>query len=193
MMRKRLLQWSHRPSEMETGSVRHSGGTPPAPFNGATALRRWKPPDFHTYGSGDVNLQWSHRPSAMETMVRNGTPESEQAFNGATALRRWKRVYPDSRAATGNHPSMEPPPFGDGNVSTQIVGPPPATILQWSHRPSAMETTTCGETADEAWNLQWSHRPSAMETGLEGGLYGNGDDPSMEPPPFGDGNCARNV
>ena len=58
---------------------------------------------------------------------------------------------------------MEPPPFGDGNdiaLAMDIW----RQDLQWSHRPSAMETADFQSARDADADLQWSHRPSAMET-----------------------------
>ncbi len=85
-------------------------------------------------------------------------------FNGATALRRWKRADSGGHYPMGPHTSMEPPPFGDGN-----------RLPRWSC-PFPIR------------RLQWSHRPSAMETGPHDYRRGLGGHTSMEPPPFGDGN-----
>ena len=108
-------------------------------FNGATALRRWK--------RRSIASAWAGR----------------MTFNGATALRRWKREM----AAGG---------LGWG------------ATLQWSHRPSAMETAP-------------AHRPPypPPRPSMEPPPFGDGNfplgeaprrggHPSMEPPPFGDGN-----
>ena len=103
----------------------------------------------------------------------------------------------DEQMALAHRPeraSMEPPPFGDGNLVTSWVSPPSVSLLQWSHRLSAMETRLrrCrllssedrfnGATAFRRWKpvtgflgvtsasmLQWSHRLSAMETGPQHG------------------------
>ena len=234
------LQWSHRPSAMETG---FNGSAYPGAFRPSM-----EPPPF-----GDGN------PASPAT-----TPASTFPFNGATALRRWKPARGPRRRVVGA-PSMEPPPFGDGNQVTYAASdigmapsmePPPfgdgndssedtrnrlSNILQWSHRPSAMETIPGNLTGARRYALQWSHRPSAMET-IPGNLTGarryalqwshrpsametmprpaitpatitafNGatalrrwklgyrrqrrdqDPPSMEPPPFGDGNSVTGV
>ena len=183
------LQWSHRPSAMETWEVGPNGLT--------WACLQWshRPSAMETrYGASEVflkaRLQWSHRPSAMETCCRRGPQTSRPAFNGATALRRWKHDRSPRRGTPppafngappfgdGNLfcpfamspvgvPSMEPPPFGDGN----------------SHPTPPMRSDTA--------SLQWSHRPSAMETRQRRAAVGYGDGPSMEPPPFGDGNQHR--
>ena len=201
---------------------------------------------------GNLVLQWSHRPSAMETRSRLPLSPCEiTTFNGATALRRWKRFQPQPifplvqiPSMEPPLPSMEPPPFGDGNASnpnpyfplyrylqwshrylqwshrpSAMETPVEANVivsradLQWSHRPSAMETRSPGPwtsagsppfngaTALRRWKLfdgipamvlecglQWSHRPSAMETVIVGLGYQLDLIPSMEPPPFGDGN-----
>ena len=60
-------------------------------------------------------------------------------------------------------PSMEPPPFSDGNVFPNMPSGIPMPNLQWSHRLSAMET--------RGPVLYYSYRM----------------DPSMERPPFSDG------
>ena len=87
----RTLQWSHRPSAMETRPSPSWRTVAPGAFNGATALRRWKPEQINALITEDKVLQWSHRPSAMET---------------GPGRQRDDRLL---------HPSMEPPPFGDGN------------------------------------------------------------------------------
>ena len=181
------LQWSHRPSAMETRKGRpHTGSFPT--FNGATALRRWKLSMPSYRRAHRFNLQWSHRPSAMET----------------------HKNLPQGRPPV--HPSMEPPPFGDGNYygvgqdlsrlfhlqwshrpSAMETSSSPATgirttVLQWSHRPSAMETWTVATNQQFHTALQWSHRPSAMETIVAQLVAHAILRPSMEPPPFGDGN-----
>ena len=87
-------------------------------------------------------------------------------------------------------PSMEPPPFGDGNAENGTDRDPD---VQPSMEPppfgdgnGAASAMTCRMIR----TLQWSHRPSAMETGLTGVCPGGDSPPSMEPPPFGDGNVA---
>ena len=90
--------------------------------------------------SAVVSLQWSHRLSAMETLQQ-----------------------PDAHSQH-HHPSMEPPPFGDGNLIAGTV---------------ALGMMIC---------LQWSHRLSAMETSHDAPQRPGGRLPSMGPPPFGDGN-----
>ena len=64
---------------------------------GATALRRWK-----------------------LTRLRSVCPE-DRAFNGATALRRWKHGREDTDRGILQHPSMGPPPFGDGNRALAVI------------------------------------------------------------------------
>ena len=108
------LQWSHRPSAMETGLVDHAAA--------AVAVPSMEPPPF---GDGNQiapavagrkkSLQWSHRPSAMETWATSWGASTRRSFNGATALRRWKLLK-----------------------TTRF--PRSSWTLQWSHRPSAMET-----------------------------------------------------
>ena len=64
-------------------------------------------------------------------------------------------------------------------------------VLQWGHRLSAMETLGKGDIASlSERHLQWGHRLSAMETGRPEEAHHLPGDPSMGPPPFGDGNPA---
>ena len=111
-------------------------------FNGATAFRRWKLNLMIDYARTTNHLQWGHRLSAMETTTskeealalgflqwghrlsametaRRLTRKkpSSTAFNGATAFRRWNLCRKGNQGRL--HPSMGPPPFGDGNVRTQ--------------------------------------------------------------------------
>ena len=126
------LQWSHRLSAMETREQTHAIRSADGRFNGATAFRRWKPPD-----------QWRQRAYTLD------------CFNGATAFRRWKPMVGVQRASqrllwkrVSKHTqfdqlmaaSMEPPPFGDGNLPTNGSTCLHTGLLQWSHRLSAMET-----------------------------------------------------
>ena len=209
------LQWSHRLSAMETRDATSSRPSPGRRFNGATAFRRWKRLMSVTTSTRSELLQWSHRLSAMETSSKaSGTCSSWGGFNGATAFRRWK---PGRRGQFGPHhirASMEPPPFGDGNMTGEVSSARTTSALQWSHRLSAMETTLAGAvgpvpsprfngaTAFRRWkptggdgtityavSLQWSHRLSAMETATSNRYSCRRSCASMEPPPFGDGNC----
>ena len=150
----------------------NSGGRRPCssscrPFNGATALRRWK-------------LGWtrSHRPSC-------------RPFNGATALRRWKlEVHPDLAVLV--QPSMEPPPFGDGNATGVAADEYAARSFNGATALRRWKPRKAAETVSEYSHLQWSHRPSAMETSVNAAALGVFE-PSMEPPPFGDGNVNANL
>ena len=171
------LQWSHRPSAMETPGGTHAVSPGHAlrrwkrpgtlmSFNGATALRRWKPGRWRT----DPSSSWDRSPFNGATALRRWKPSCSlvahpniQAFNGATALRRWKRARSCHRnswtfnGATALRRWKRRPM----NSALRTIG------LQWSHRPSAMETPdrfaqlTSGSCVP---HLQWSHRPSAMET-----------------------------
>ena len=165
----------------------HEPYGPLFPFNGATALRRWKPVQGNRCQPCRRSLQWSHRPSAMETCRPSRAARSRSTFNGATALRRWKPLGQQGRAGVNALPSMEPPPFGDGNLGKQVDGQFP-WVLQWSHRPSAMET-----------GQPLVGRHTAYVPSMEPPPFGDGNNdrpppplenhpPSMEPPPFGDGN-----
>ena len=109
---------------------------------------------------------------------------------------------------------MEPPPFGSGNSPCRWGCHPPRTAFngatafrQWKlcrryAAPAAQTEAFNGATAFRQWklgafigalnktiDLQWSHRLSAVETG-EGLEFKIAlPRPSMEPPPFGSGNC----
>ena len=90
-------------------------------------------------------------------------------------------------------PSMGPPPFGDGNqVRDGSTSPTPN--LQWGHRLSAMETGRLSPSSLQAQGQSASWNPSMGPP-----PFGDGNDcspqcrrrcprPSMGPPPFGDGN-----
>ena len=121
---------------MSVGQSSGSVGT----FNGATAFQRWKPLNRETCILIGSALQWSHRLSAMET--------------AAHPLRQGPKPAP----------SMEPPPFSDGNTLRDVQPLVVNVSLQWSHRLSAMETTLEDSVGYHIWVLQWSHRLSAMET-----------------------------
>ena len=135
-----VLQWSHRPSAMETSRDRRRRTLPADAFNGATALRRWKPDHSLVTIPDAVDLQWSHRPSAMETGIRESSnlliwslqwshrPSAMETISGGNVTIWW------------GAPSMEPPPFGDGNQKPGGYFHGFSITLQWSHRPSAMET-----------------------------------------------------
>ena len=110
-------------------------------------------------------LQWGHRLSAMETSPQvSRTWRPLATFNGATAFRRWKLAAIAALALV-------------------------FVLLQWGHRLSAMETmktlwraAKCrcsfnGATAFRRWKLEY--RPPLRVPDAE---------PSMGPPPFGDGN-----
>ena len=86
------LQWGHRLSAMENGlhnpdEITPSMGPPPFGDGNKRLPYAWDQSRFFGF------LQWGHRLSAMETRLRS--------------LRTAARIL---------HPSMGPPPFGDGNV-----------------------------------------------------------------------------
>ena len=84
---------------------------------------------------------------------------------------------------------MEPPPFGDGNSAA--AGPTLSQpFLQWSHRLLAMVTGKIISLSRVGIALQWSHRLLAMVTGVDHRSLDVAGPPSMEPPPFGDGNSS---
>ena len=85
--------------------------------------------------------------------------------------------------------SMEPPPFGDGN--TTDLGSV-QSAMDPSMEPPPFGDGNYADRHADWWKvvLQWSHRPSAMETSGKPVPWGGKREPSMEPPPFGDGNRA---
>ena len=124
----------------------------------------------------------------------------------------------ESNAPVSSHPlpSMGPPPFGDGNsdwrwseLSLHYVpsmGPPPfGDGNQRCGQGDGGAPAFNGATAFRRWKLsKWGHRLSAMETvgrppcmqrSFNGATafrrWKHGKPPSMGPPPFGDGNSAR--
>ncbi len=152
------------PPPFGSGNPRTSPGTKSSstPFNGATAFRQWKlgyAADFPLY----TVLQWSHRLSAVET---------GQDHVGALPI---------------PVPSMDPPPFGSGNVDylshhphrnyRPSMEPPPFGSGNWATRPTSRSTRSFnGAAAFRQWKLswawasslslkylQWSHRLSAVD------------------------------
>ena len=175
-------------------------------FNGATALRRWKPAPaasapntWRTFNGATALRRWKPAPAAS-------APNTWRTFNGATALRRWK---PRGRALHGHalRPSMEPPPFGDGNLrtcraeKTPSMEPPP--FGDGNLRTCRAEKTPSMEPppfGDGNGRISPSWR-STCRPSMEPPPFGDGNRrhhqritqlgaPSMEPPPFGDGNMA---
>ena len=65
----RLLQWGHGSEAVETlvPSDPVPGG--PGRFNGATALRPWRPPFLTVADAGLELLQWGHGSEAVETTI----------------------------------------------------------------------------------------------------------------------------
>ena len=159
------LQWGHRLSAMESGmqdlespaDPRASMGPPPfgdgkrsasasrvstSPrFNGATAFRRWKGGGRPRRTARYRPLQWGHRLSAMERT------DIAQAVNGSTGQasmgpppfgdgKPWLHPYPVQPVPA----SMGPPPFGDGKHHSSSSASASASMLQWGHRLSAMES-----------------------------------------------------
>ena len=208
------LQWSHRLSAMETPTSGTSTPGTACCFNGATAFRRWKREWWKAAASHrrrfngatafrrwkrDLGLRLldGHQVASME-------PPPFGDGNGAV----WHPGQPLHK-----HASMEPPPFGDGNyilvkryMNHQQTFNGATAFRRWKRRstsPTPMATSTFnGATAFRRWKrpsgsscrvrntrLQWSHRLSAMETVTQtAASIATPAGPSMEPPPFGDGN-----
>ena len=142
-------------------------------FNGATALRRWKLVRPRRAYPMQCHLQWSHRPSAMET-------SAAQLMNAAQMALQWS--HRPSAMETGQLLQGVAPQHETFNGATALrrwkhgrynSHAQPATSLQWSHRPSAMETLVAHWGRLDAAGLQWSHRPSAMETSNESYVWVN--------------------
>ena len=66
---------------------------------------------------------------------------------------------------------MEPPPFGDGNLTLHTNGKGEQGDLQWSHRLLAMVTSKPIADMSALASLQWSHRLLAMVTRQSCGGY----------------------
>ena len=115
-------------------------------FNGATAFRRWKTTENGGWLSFTLHLQWGHRLSAMETRVPKVPITSP----------------------SGVHPSMGPPPFGDGNGHHRLD--------------TRLTKDFNGATAFRRWKQGELPVTPAVVPACQ---------PSMGPPPFGDGNCSR--
>ena len=158
------LQWGHRLSAVETGSVMS-----------ALAII--------------TSLQWGHRLSAVETRVGSvilisicpasmGPPPFGSgnipnpcgplfvplASMGPPPFGSGNPPVVDGRRRKERVASMGPPPFGSGNVHILLLDVRAFTVLQWGHRLSAVETRIAG--------VVLRVRRKA----------------SMGPPPFGSGN-----
>ena len=146
-----------------------------------------EPPPFgsgnsHIPGAGGVAaryvaaLQWSHRLSAVETRHDALTPtpaRGPDTFNGATAFRQWKprQTRTADMAGSGTVASMEPPPFGSGNMTDSMTAIPKDLARDASMEPPpfgsgnhAYSVVTHG--TPTRTSLQWSHRLSAVETSI---------------------------
>ena len=108
------LQWSHRLSAVETRRGRGMCTPSLGCFNGATAFRQWKRLGDGDGGARLMPLQWSHRLSAVETVGR-------------------LQPAPPTRVSQGA--SMEPPPFGSGNLSARRKRPVHWDVLVASMEP----------------------------------------------------------
>ena len=115
--------------------------------------------------STHCTLQWSHRLSAMETCGGGrgiNRPHISLQWSHRLSAMETARLHP--RVSVEKDASMEPPPFGDGNLNREAPPVNWLTWLQWSHRLSAMETRGYDSISNMSLMLQWSHRLSAMET-----------------------------
>ena len=170
MSTPRFLQWSHGLSAMDTMS-----------------LTCWI--------SSGVSLQWSHGLSAMDTVYMPGlvTPclMYLQWSHGLSAM---DTLRIEASFTEQFKPSMEPRPLSHGYLpkplSKETLNDPfngatasqpwiparrprqrvAATILQWSHGLSAMDTKIAAGSILPDAALQWSHGLSAMDTPTRVGL-----------------------
>ena len=98
-------------------------------------------------------------------------------------------IAPDSCGGRACSASMGPPPFGDGNVPDSWVPISDHTPLQWGHRLSAMETrcpVRPSKSLSDCFNGATAFRRwKQAATDLK---VANSSTASMGPPPFGDGN-----
>ena len=139
---KRLVQPSMEPWPFSHGyrSTCTSRGIATRTFNGAMALQPWI--RVGQGGLGPVRVATSMEPWPFSHGYFDRArlhPAPAIHFNGAMALQPWIRSPPTS--GTASHSS-----------------------LQWSHGPSAMDTSRSSITISRRQTLQWSHGPSAMDT-----------------------------
>ncbi len=159
------LQWGHRLSAMESAFLRPRKGSCLYKLQWGHRLSAMESTGESSSIVHVFVLQWGHRLSAMESRT-NLAPCSHRVsyasmgpppfgdgkcpaigwrstgwpcFNGATAFRRWK----------------EGRPIDDGAD---------ASLLQWGHRLSAMESMQEHTERIVEAPLQWGHRLSAMES-----------------------------
>ena len=137
--RRYFLQWSHGPSAMDT-----PGSVPTSPLLRTPSMEPW--PFSHGYSDQVDPGEDCQRPSMEPWPFSHGyslTHEYDQ------------EAYP---------PSMEPWPFSHGYPLPHRATAPLYQSLQWSHGPSAMDTTDPATLDLDRMLLQWSHGPSAMDT-----------------------------
>ena len=133
-------------------------------------------------------FQWGHRFSAMETGYAHALPGDDVlASMGPPLFSDGDRAVP-LVAVLLVAASMGPPLFSDGDLMSTELYSTWASVLQWGHRFSAMETPLIivAVILYGAW-LQWGHRFSAMETCREYAGEHLLLDASMGPPLFSDG------
>ena len=118
------LQWSHRLSVMEIGSVwarcHHvvMASMEPPPFG-----------DGNSCTTGSVcsivsSLQWSHRLSVMEIIAATEPATFTMLLQWSHRLSVMEIGHARAGVAVGLVASMEPPPFGDGNNGRPLRRPP---------------------------------------------------------------------
>ncbi len=136
-------------------------------------------------------LQWGHRLSAMEIGYSTKAATSRMMLQWGHRLSAMEIHDHEDEYGDACHPSMGPPPFGDGDVDLGDYDSNANQVLQWGHRLSAMEMRRHWDTVrPDVWTLQWGHRLSAMEISVIRAVAIGQARPSMGPPPFGDGDLA---
>ena len=181
------------------------------PFNGAMALQPWIRVNWVNDGVHKYDLQWSHGPSAMDTSSKMppcaafATPSMEPwpfshgygqqfspdrplviPFNGAMALQPWILGLRSQPPRSGG-PSMEPWPFSHGYLLSPRWKPAAIRPLQWSHGPSAMDTSLPGAFPTASIVPSMEPWPFSHGYGVAGVVPAFALVPSMEPWPFSHG------
>ena len=158
-----------------------------AAFNGAMALQPWILPIIW------VEYAIPHRPSMEPWPFSHGydiqpysTRLQSQTFNGAMALQPWILLSNGKRpnASSSFNGAMALQPWIHRRRYFFCIS---VKSLQWSHGPSAMDTSTPSTSWAHFFVLQWSHGPSAMDTRYPCCGYASDIPPSMEPWPFSHG------
>src|SRR5579875_2255422 len=136
-----------------------------ASFNGATAIRPWRHREWQEMAFEEAALQWSHGHTAVETTSRSRSRRVRMSrFNGATAIRPWRRsIGRRGRRTSGGFKGA-------------------TAIRPWRHY-------TRQGACKGRYLLQWSHGHTAVETLVHCVAHREVLRASMEPRPYGRGDC----